>query len=366
VTTAGRIRQRCAARLLPALLVVGAPLLALMVVEGGISLALVGRDFAGALAERDTVRTTQYDSLLGWVSRPNLFLRDFFGAGVHLRTNAWGLRGEGPVPSGPPAGRLRLVCSGDSYTHGLGVADTATWCAVLQQRDPRLETINLAETAYGLDQAYLRYRRDGTRLEPAFHVFAFIWDDFRRMRSARFLGFDKPRLVADGGTLRVANVPVPELSSRLPRLADWLYAGGVALAGLRSSRAVAWAKGAVESEPEVEGDDPLVEVVSLVFAELARDGQKRAGLLVVHLPALRDDATPEAAEWEVRMRRIAVTHRLDYLDLEPEFRKLTEAQRSEIFSPVHRHFSPAGHTWAASLIYAHLRGRIDSVAAGRH
>jgi hypothetical protein len=80
---------------------------------------------------------------------------------------------------------------------------------------------------------------------------------------------------------------------------------------------------------------------------------------------LRDGATPETAEWEVRMRRIAATHRLDYLDLEPEYRKLTEVQRREIFSPVHRHFSPAGHAWAAGLIYARLRSRIDSLAASR-
>ena len=43
--------------------------------------------------------------------------------------------------------------------------------------DPRFESVNMRQGGYGLDQAYLWYQRDGTRLAHDVHIFAFIFDD---------------------------------------------------------------------------------------------------------------------------------------------------------------------------------------------
>jgi hypothetical protein len=342
-----------------ALLVAGMPLIALALAEGGISLGLLAADFAAGLATRDTVRYNQYDSLLGWVTRPGLDLRDFYGPGNHLRTNAAGLRETGEFGVPAPEGRIRVVCSGDSYTFGLGVDNARTWCAALARMDPVLETINLGQPAYGLDQVYLRYQRDGRRLQPDIHVLAFIWDDFRRMRTTRFLGFDKPRLTLRGDSLEADNVPVPRGSSRMPRLADWIYEARHAVRALRASELIRRIRSPDAGRADTPGpaEYPLIGVVERLLVALDEMSRhERASFVLVHLPTHQDPTTPEAAVWRERIRLIAQRRDLDYLDLEDEFRGLSPDRQERLTSPVYGHYSREGQDWAAALIHKHLLG----------
>ena len=80
--------------------------------------------------------------------------------------------------------------------------------------------MNLGQGGYGTDQAYLRFLRDTKNLAHQVQVFAFINDDFRRMQSDKFLGFNKPVLTLVNGVLTVGNVPVPKTGTRYP----WLIA----------------------------------------------------------------------------------------------------------------------------------------------
>ena len=61
-----------------------------------------------------------------------------------------------------------------------------------QSLDPRLETLNMGQGGYGVDQAYLWYKRDAAKFEHQVHLLAFITDDFVRMQSDRFRGYGKP------------------------------------------------------------------------------------------------------------------------------------------------------------------------------
>jgi hypothetical protein len=61
----------------------------------------------------------------------------------------------------------------------------------------------MGQGGYGVDQAYLWYKRDGTKIEHNIQLFAFIESDFDRMRSAAFLGYSKPRLTVTGGQLSI-------------------------------------------------------------------------------------------------------------------------------------------------------------------
>lgn len=56
---------------------------------------------------------------------------NFYGPGVGLNTNSRGFRGMMPVSDAVPNGKLRIVCSGDSFTLGWGVGDDEAWCAQL-------------------------------------------------------------------------------------------------------------------------------------------------------------------------------------------------------------------------------------------
>ena len=154
---------------------------------------------------------TRYDDLLGWVNMENVVLRDLYGKGVYLRTNSQGFRANKDYDVSPPPDKLRIVCSGDSFTLGYGVDNDHTWCQLRANRDDSFQTVNMGQGGYGIDQIYLWYERDGSRLEHDIHLFTFITADFWRMRHRSFHGYGKPFLTLRDGELAVENVPVPRV-----------------------------------------------------------------------------------------------------------------------------------------------------------
>ncbi len=62
--------------------------------------------------------------------------------------------------------RRRAVAIGCSFTLGAEVEAQDTWEAQLERLSPDLEIANLGVGGYGLDQALLRFRRDGVPLHP--------------------------------------------------------------------------------------------------------------------------------------------------------------------------------------------------------
>jgi len=177
-------------------------------IEGLASYAVVVRDAvtAPSFAEQ---QYTRYDPDLGWVATPSLYSPNMFGPGVALRTNVQGFRNDANTTSVVPAGTARIICSGDSFTFGFGVDNAQTWCARLASIDRRLDTVNLGEGGYGVDQAYLRYKRDAATIEHHIHLFAFITADFDRMLSDAFQGYPKPVLDLDRSRLVVRNARCP-------------------------------------------------------------------------------------------------------------------------------------------------------------
>jgi hypothetical protein len=187
-----------------------------LVLEGASSFVRRARTLTRDPADIPPEPYIRQDPDLGWSPRPGAMV-SAPGEESPLHVDAKGLRAA--RANGQP-GRLRVVCSGDSFTFGEQVSDAATWCAQLEALDPRLATMNLGVPGYGVDQAYLRYLRDGQGLAERVHVFAFIDDDFRRMGIRRI----KPYLTAADGRLDVHGVPVPpfEQQTRLGRAIDEL------------------------------------------------------------------------------------------------------------------------------------------------
>src|SRR5262245_46881949 len=185
-------------------------LLLLVVIEGTASLVGFALALSEGLTPPERERThMRFDRDLGWASVPDTRLENFYGPGRHLTINTQGVRSTHALAATPAAGRRRALCAGDAFTLGPGVDDGATWCAQLEQIEPGLETVNLGQGGYGLDQIYLHVRRDGVVFGFDLLVVAFTRDDFARMEKDNYHHYAKPLVrIGRDGELEVRNVPV--------------------------------------------------------------------------------------------------------------------------------------------------------------
>lgn len=108
-------------------------------------------------AGTDPSSVSDFDPDLGWCPRA---ARD----DGPYRIDARGARyATQPVPRERTPGVRRVVALGCSFTFGAEVEGPDAWFARVDEARADLEVVNLAFGAYGLDQALLRWRRDGAR-----------------------------------------------------------------------------------------------------------------------------------------------------------------------------------------------------------
>jgi hypothetical protein len=329
----------------------------------------------GRLAE---TRYTRYDPELGWISEPNVLIPDMYGEGAYLRTDSRGFRDDVEVAPTPAAGKVRIVCSGDSFTFGYGVDNAHTWCHLLGELDDRIESINMGQGGYGIDQAFLWFRRDGRPLRPAIHLFAFINGDFDRMMSNRFLGYGKPTLSVRGGLLHVENVPavgrpVYYPTTQVKDIVRHLKAYELAGALLEGLRAPA------PPSNDTPTTDParaaIHEVALRVFAELLEMAEAdRYRSVLVYLP-IDDDCrgrpgTTTLGDWWTPLKPEASKLGVEVVDLTEDCRRLTAEEVDALFFRPGQlqyfaaggHYTAAGNRFIAKALYAKLQ---HTLAAGR-
>src|SRR5262249_54320835 len=138
----------------------------IIVLEGLSSVTLLVRDYSTRLPSETMIPNqfphVVYDPELGWSNLPNADCAetDLFPKSARVTTEAHGFRSKTSYPDAVPPGKFRVLCSGDSFTFGMGVETDATWCAQLEQLAGHgVETVNLGVKGYGLDQEFLRFRR---------------------------------------------------------------------------------------------------------------------------------------------------------------------------------------------------------------
>ena len=179
---------------------------------------------------------TQYDPDTGWSVRPNGRSAD----GMYI-ANSFGIRTadsrKEPLPT-PASGTLRIAIFGDSFTHGDDVPYVETWGAILEDRlnraNLRAEVLNLGGGGYAMDQAFLRWRKNGKPLKPHIVLFGFQNSNIKRNMNlfrifySPFTGiiFSKPRFILEGEKLTLVNAPTvkPEdLVSTLENFSQWEF-----------------------------------------------------------------------------------------------------------------------------------------------
>ena len=334
----------------------------LALVEGTASLALFARSMRQAHLVEE--HFTERDTLLGWINLPNTSKPDLFGRGRSLNINGQRFRHAGALAPVAPAGKKRVICSGDSFTLGYGVDDTKTWCALLAADEPSLETVNMGQAGYGIDQAYLWYVRDGIVLRPQVQLFSIINDDFRRMGLERFGGFPKPRLAVDSaGRLRTIGVPVPR-----PGLGPLRERLLTSFRSLRTFELFQLFSGA-GSNPAVSpaAVSATWNVTRAVLRDLAvRDSAAQAKFIVVYLPTIDDFKSKASDGWRQSIQDASAKDNYEFIDLVQELRRVSPDSVDRLFIPRGQlafrgaagHFTEAGNVWVENL----LRARVPVLA----
>jgi hypothetical protein len=111
-------------------------------------------------------RRVPQDPVLGWIET--------------AETNAAGMRDDRMYAPEPPAGKVRLAAFGDSFVYGADVALRDSWAKQLAGRDSTLEVLNYGSRGYGLDQAYLRYLRQGRDYMPHIVFIGYMSENIAR------------------------------------------------------------------------------------------------------------------------------------------------------------------------------------------
>ena len=169
------------------------------------------RDLGRLLA--DDLGYLTYSATLGWTIKPA-------GRGDLYRANAQGIRADREFARAPTPGTLRIAAFGDSFTHGDEVPNEDTWQEILMRAHPAVEAMNFGVGAYGLDQAFLRYQRDGADYRARVVLIGFMPENlFRHVNVYRpffvpnsGLALAKPRYELDQGRLVLVENPMRDLA----------------------------------------------------------------------------------------------------------------------------------------------------------
>ncbi|MEQ9504243.1 MAG: hypothetical protein RIT81_45730 [Deltaproteobacteria bacterium] len=326
-----------------------------VLVEGGSSAFLLAWDLgfktAGGLRSGNYVR---FDPELGWSNIPNAKLVDFNGPGQHVTIDPNGLR---ITPAREASDTITVLCSGDSFTFGVGAGDEQTWCYRLGADAPDIATLNAGEAAYGIGQMYLKARRLSDQIEWDVHVVAFIADDIRRATTGEFVGRNKPRFVLDGGALRLERETVTESSA----LYAWMRANKRIYANLRvlelGRRIGAKLSGA---PPKPPSPDSTKELVGAIFEATAKmNAAQGRRTLFVFLPSGPGVDQTDVA-WRPRVAEECQRRKLDCADLVAPFRALDETKQVAMFEPATRHYDADGNRWVAERIAELVRTSTSS------
>ncbi len=297
------------------------------------------------------IRHTQYDELLGWVNIPNVDIPNMYGEGIYFKTNSQSFRNNEDFTINITPNKIRIICSGDSFTMGWGVSNDQTWCQLLTSINQRLQTINMGQGGYGVDQAYLWYKRDGSKFEHHIQIFAFITDDFVRMQRAKSLGYGKPLLSLENGELVNHNFPVPRGSFLVPKITEGSrYIQELRFVGFWQTLFPR----KLETDNKYVAKTPAIAMK--IFEELAEiNRDKNSKLVVVYLPIRSDYDGNESDSWRQYLQVELEKRNIIYIDLIAEFRKRMSNEKVEtVFLGGDGHYSVFGNDFFANILYEKL------------
>ncbi len=171
--------------------------------------------------ESERGKFAQYDSLLGWVGKPDISDNFQWVDTNHAVTqNRYGCRGTEYDQT--KSDRRRVLVLGDSFVWGFGVENDEIFTSVMEDASGNtLEVVNCGVSGYGNDQDFLYWREHGYKWQPDEVVLVITpYTDIVDNLFGKRYGYAKPQFVpvvpsdAPAGTpptWQLTNVPVPHL-----------------------------------------------------------------------------------------------------------------------------------------------------------
>ncbi len=299
-----------------------------------------------------------WDADLGWTNRPKSCTRD-----KKYCANAAGLRADRDYQKEIPPGVLRISLFGDSFIHGHDVDLAGSLAPQLEKalaaRGVNAEALNFGVGGYGIDQAYLRYSREGSYYDTNIVVEGLQFENVaRHVMVFRLIAypqskipFSKPRFHFDGPSLLIANRPtiapeqIPDALANFDRSPlrplEAFYTDKYHRYWWRRSKLIALiAESMRKHDDTVDVMRPDGEGVQLTLALLERFKNDvsvtRKPFLLIYLPLKENLAAQLRGErdpWEplVDMFR----HELTIVDPTPRLLAIARAKGVEAVAPGH-------------------------------
>jgi hypothetical protein len=281
----------------------------------------------GALGHGRLPNGHAVDPMLGWTNAPRVFPID----GRFETTSSQGLRGARLYSLEKAADVLRIEVFGDSFAFGTEVGDESTYSAVLEQTLPRAEVLDFGVKGYGLDQALLRFRKEGPAFHPDVVVIGFV-SAFVLRDSQSFTFYPKPYFVLRDGKLVLEGVPVPSLDEALRSYA-W-----------ESRIADVW-RMLTATVGRHRPDEGLVTPLLVEFVDEIRASGARA--IVVRYPTLSEIGRD--CLYTTQLRDVCKRTGATCVDTSPAF-DAASARGVVLGAPGAYHFNAAGHRIVAGAL----------------
>ncbi len=314
-----------------------------------------------------------YDPDLGWSPRPNSQSED----GLY-HYNSMAIRSAPTEYSMTPRPDvLRIALFGDSYTHGDDVSFENSWGYYLEsnlkENGIQAEVINFGVSGYGIDQAFLRWRKLGREFSPDLVILGFDAENVNRhvnliraiYKPKTGLPFSKPRFIINEEKLQVINTPtiLPEnIVAIMQNIEAWelikheyffepkdyqdsiLFKSKLAafVFSLNSNQGTERQLYSLDEEPA----RLTIKIIQEFKKDVEAGGRK---FLVVHLPRRSHTATllaGEDLEYAELLAEIAKNSDVIY----PEYKLMAEAESPSLKTLYKGHYSPRGSKVIADVI----------------
>ena len=269
---------------------------------------------------------------------------------------------RGAAAASPGSPEKRVFVLGDSFTYGIGVQDHETFCARVEQLDPRLELVNGGVNGYGTAQQLVMLREDGPRLRPDAVLVAFFWNDVGNSYNR-----EHPRFRLFDGVLRDPD-PVPVAAPGPGRgdrrkLLRHSYAYRFASDRLKMIRywwKVALGVAIEESDFVSAADRAEAWELEAALVREIRDEAARLGARTI-LTAIPDQVRiePETrvvgldpADYDVDDHIFAIARELDVavIDLAPALRAAAQTDSAPLYYRKDRHLTVRGNEVVARAL----------------